>query len=121
MKRVTRDRPRGEGFATVLSSVLAGGLTVSVALLLAGVVLSLVRSDLPVARVTSVRGLASGLTEFEPGAFFTLGLVVLLFTPAARVAIQVVGFAHARRWGFSALATAVLAFLGLSVFLGIWG
>jgi uncharacterized membrane protein len=50
-----------------------------------------------------------------------LGLLVLLATPAARVATLLVAFARRRLWLFSGLGLIVLTVLALSAYLGLRG
>jgi uncharacterized membrane protein len=54
----------------------------------------------------------------DGAALLSLGLVVLMLTPVARVLILSVGWARDRDWTFSLIAFCVLALLSLSVLLG---
>lgn len=70
-------------------------------------------------RDTSLIGLgplAQSLAAGKPYAIIDLGLIVLLATPVARVAISVLLFAEERRRAFVAITAAVLAILVLSMF-----
>ena len=82
----------------VLGRVLRIGITLSTASLGVGLLLS----------VTGTRpGIASDLLG--------TGLVLLLGTPAARVAVSIVEYASARDWLFATLAGIVLLELGASL------
>jgi uncharacterized membrane protein len=104
-----------------ISRVLVIGLVASVALLLVGVVLTVVRPGLAVIHTTSISDLPRALGALEPVGFFDLGLLVLLATPAARVAALLVSFARRRLWIFSGISLLVLVVLALSAFLGLRG
>jgi uncharacterized membrane protein len=58
--------------------------------------------------------LASPLNNAS-NVFFTVGLLVLLATPVARVAASIGGYCLERDWLFVGLTTIVLVELGLSV------
>jgi uncharacterized membrane protein len=103
-----------------LSWLLLAGLTLAIALFLTGAVMSAVKPEVSIS-ASSVTGLPAALAALEPGGFFDLGLLVLLATPAARVATLVVAFARRRLWLFSALGLTVLAVLALSAYLGLRG
>jgi uncharacterized membrane protein len=102
-----------------LSRLLLGGLILAIALLLAGVVLTVVRPEIPVPTRTSLVDLPRALVALEPGGFFGLGLLVLLATPAARVAALVVAFARRRLWVFCGVAVVVLAVLAAAGYVGL--
>jgi uncharacterized membrane protein len=101
-----------------VSRVLSIGLLVAVGLLLAGVVVALVRRDVPVMHESSLADLPRALAALEPGGFFLLGLLVLVATPVARVVVLCVGYAGRREWMFVGFSAVVLAVLALSL---IWG
>ncbi len=60
---------------------------------------------------TSFTDLADGLRDLRPIAIAQAGLLLLIVTPVARVAIAVVGFALQRDRVYVAIALAVLAVL----------
>jgi uncharacterized membrane protein len=105
--------------ARPLSRLLLAGLSLAIALMLAGAILAVVGTGTPVARESSISGLPAALAGLEPGGFFDLGLLVLLATPVARVVALLVGFARYRMWLFSGVSLVVLALLALSAFLGL--
>jgi uncharacterized membrane protein len=106
--------------ASRLSRLLLVGLSLAVALFVTGVVLTVVKPEVPIS-ASSIPGLPGALATLEPGGFFDLGLLVLLATPAARVAALLVAFARRRLWFFSGASLVVLVILALSVFLGLRG
>jgi uncharacterized membrane protein len=67
--------------------------------------------------VASLLGLAPGFAR----PLLALGLLVLLATPALRVAVSAVAYARSRDWLFVALTVIVLAELALSVIAAVHG
>lgn len=114
-----REHHEETGLNIVISRVLVIGLIVSIVLLLVGVVLTVLRPGMAVQHEVSLKGLPRALAGLEPGAYFDLGLLVLLATPAARVAALLVAYTRRRLWFFSACSLIVLIVLGLSAFLGL--
>jgi uncharacterized membrane protein len=109
------------GLSLAVSRVLATGLVLSVALLLTGAIMVLAGRGPSLSAKASITDLPRALAAFEPGGFLNLGLLVLLATPAARVAALVVGFARRRAWLFFGASVLVLAMLALSAYLGLRG
>lgn len=105
--------------AHALSRVLLVGLCLAVALLLVGVVLTVLQPQTSVPRETSLPDMPQALASLEPGGFFTLGLLVLLATPAARVMGMLVGYLRRRMWLFAGVALLVLAVIVASAYLGL--
>ena len=100
-------------------AILLGGLILSGLLLLAGLVLVFVRQEprplgIPEAGFELLRHAVNG----EGVAILNLGLLILLFTPALRVAVLVVGWSLERDWTFMAVSLVVLMLLGISLALG---
>ena len=102
-----------------ISRVLTAGLLVSVALLVIGVVLTVVRPDLAAVHEASVGRIPAEIAALRPGGFFDLGLLVLLATPALRVAALLAGFVQRRMWLFSLFSLIVLGVLALSAYVGL--
>jgi uncharacterized membrane protein len=102
-----------------ISRVLSTGLLVSVALLVIGVVLTIVRPGLTVAHEASIRDIPGEIAALRPGGFFDLGLLALVATPAVGVAALLIGFIRRRMWLFALFSLLVLAVLGLSVYVGL--
>ena len=103
----------------LIARVLTAGLVAAVILLVAGVILTLARPDLAAVHQTSVPDIPRAVAALEPGGFFSLGLLVLLATPVARVIALLVGFARRRMWMFSGFSLIVLAGLALSAVFGL--
>jgi uncharacterized membrane protein len=117
---VTPDR-----FRALISIVLATGVAISAALIGAGFVAGLAigwQGSLmgAVHSTTASTGdfgnLPVRLGVLEPLAIAQLGLLVLLATPIARVAVSVVAFALERDRLYAAITLAVLLILLASVF-----
>lgn len=104
-----------------ISRVLAGGLALSMTLLVTGGVMVVVGRGPSLSAATSIADMPRALAALEPGGFLDLGLVVLLATPVARVVALAAGFARRRAWIFCAMSVLVLALLGLSAYLGLRG
>jgi uncharacterized membrane protein len=105
--------------ARPLSRLLLVGLLLAILLMLVGAVLAVAGPDDPVARESSIVDLPRGLADAEPGAFFNLGLLILLATPVVRIIALVATFSRRRAWVFTCVSVVVLAVLALSVFLGL--
>lgn len=104
---------------TFISRVLVVGLLAAVALLIVGAILTVARPGAPVIHVTSVGDIPHELAAGQPGAFFQLGLIVLLLTPFARVVALGVAFAGRRQWLFTAISAIVTALLVVGAVLGL--
>jgi uncharacterized membrane protein len=114
-------RLRQKGLNVTVSHVLAGGLVLSVVLLLIGAVLAISGRGPSVPSVTSITDMPRAIAALEPGGFLDLGLLVLLATPVARAIVLAAGFARRRSWLFFGMSTFVLALLALSAYLGLRG
>ena len=104
--------------SAAVSLTLALGVASSLTAMAAGYLLALVRGGPLPAAATPVGELAAGLVMGDPGAVMSLGLLLLLATPAARVAVLVWQFARRREWIFVAVSLTVLAVLAASVVIG---
>lgn len=94
------------------------GLTAAAVLMVAGVLLGLFTGQgLPDAMVP-LSDLLAELGRFNPAAFLSLGLLVLIATPILRVAGSILGFALERDWRYALITTVVLVIVLLSIFLG---
>lgn len=112
----------------VISYVLRGGVLVSAAIILAGVI-AFYRDYLTTPeRAPSVTAfphtlpdVAAGLAHGDPLAIIALGLLVLLITPVVRVAVSIIAFALERDWRYVAITALVLLILLVSFGLGRGG
>jgi uncharacterized membrane protein len=116
----------------VISYLLRGGVILSVALIMLGVVVMFVRhpdyltSKAELDRLVSpgaafphaLADVATGLGEFRGRTIVTLGLLVLIATPVLRVAASVVLFAIQKDWTYTLITATVLSLLLLSLALG---
>ncbi len=117
MADIGRDDPR---LARTVHRTLLSGVVLSGVLLLAGLVIVLVRGDLsPYAPPLGLGQLLRTATKGNGVSLLDLGVLLLMCTPLVRVAVLAVGWAMTGCRRFAAVAFAVLALLGLSLFLGI--
>jgi uncharacterized membrane protein len=113
----------------LLGRVLRIGVATAGILVLFGLVLFLAHDhgqnrislDTALGRGTPVRPLGpgevlDGLRSGQAAAYIELGLLVLILTPIARVALTLVLFERQRDWTFVALSGIVLAILVLGLF-----
>ncbi|HET6496355.1 MAG TPA: DUF1634 domain-containing protein [Thermoleophilia bacterium] len=101
----------------LVERLLLVAIGVSVSLMLLGVALGLAGGGLPDA-VLGVSGLPEALVSWEPAAYLSLGLLVLMATPFIRVAGALAVFAMERDRRYVLVTAAVLAVMCLSVLLG---
>ena len=106
------------GVERMVHAVLLGGVVVSVALMLAGLVLLAVRGGPMPNHVETPGELTHGLVALRPAAYLSLGLIVLIATPFVRVAGSIVAFAREHDRRYVLITSAVLAVMCLSVLLG---
>ncbi len=109
----------------VISAVLRGGVLLSVAVILGGIISlyalkftgNLHNSTYP----DTLRGLFSGLTRGDPLSIIVLGLMILLATPVARVAVSIAAFAIEEDRTYVVITSLVLVILIFSIFgVGDW-
>jgi uncharacterized membrane protein len=67
------------------------------------------------AELRSVTGVLTGIRDGHPEALIQLGLLLLVATPIARVALSVVAFALERDWLYAAITLLVFALLVTSI------
>jgi uncharacterized membrane protein len=114
-----------ERFRVMVSYVLAGGVSVSAAVIALGFVLALAfgwRTSLAggapgPANLADFSAMPAGLVALRPSAITQLGLALLLATPVVRVAASVVGFALGEDRLYVVITLVVLAILLGSIFL----
>lgn len=113
--------PEERRMNSAVALLLRVGLITSLGLLLAGLVLVATGTGAPVPPTVSLGGLPGALLRLEPGGYFSLGLLVLVLTPAAQVLLLLAGFARAGRWLLAGCSLVILAALALSGVLGFAG
>jgi uncharacterized membrane protein len=104
--------------AVAVSRTLAAGVGASMFLMTAGLLLALTRGGPLPDSATPLPALGAGLASADPGALMSLGLIILLATPAARVVVLTWQFARRREWLFAAVSLVVLGVLAASVLIG---
>jgi uncharacterized membrane protein len=78
-------------FNRVLSTVIRTGIFISLALMIAGLLIYMVRGDTAAGKLTPLLSLPGQLVNLDPAAFITLGLYALLLMPPV---IILASFAH---------------------------
>jgi uncharacterized membrane protein len=119
------------GLEHLISALLRGGISISLALIVAGTVVSFIhhpdyaRSAEALARLTrpgmaphDLREVLAGIAAFRGQALVMLGLLVLMATPVLRVAVSLLSFLRSGDRAFTLLTSAVLLLLLLSLLLG---
>jgi uncharacterized membrane protein len=115
-----------------ISAILRIGVALSIVVIAAGLVLSFVRHPeyrtSSTVRQTIIQGhfvfphsfgtLVSGLGSGQGGSLVALGLLLLLLTPIARVAVSIVAFVYQRDRTYVVLGAYVLVVLVTSFLLG---
>jgi len=114
---------RAAGLEGRVAQLLRLGTYTAVALISLGVVLMLAsgRSPLDVAPPLDPGHLLDDLLAARPSGFLWLGMLVVLVTPAARVAVSVVGFGRAGEPRMALTAVLILGVVVLGVVLGTAG
>lgn len=105
----------------VISRILQGGVLVSAAIIVLGVLLWAARGDAgypPEGYPSSPAAVLAGALEARPAAVIQVGLLVLLLTPVVRVAASVAVFAVQRDRVFTLMTLVVLALLMLGLLAG---
>jgi uncharacterized membrane protein len=105
----------------ILVRELRAGIVLTIALLLFGLSLAVVRGtafDLLSGTPIDLSTLAARLADLDPTGFVLLGFLTLIATPIGRVVASLVGFANARDGAFVVLTASVLGILALSVAVG---
>jgi len=118
--------------AVLLSNVLRGGVLASLGVILAGTLVTFIRhpeyvsSPQELARLTqpgaafpnTLRDVVAGLAELRGSAIVMLGLLILIATPVARVAVSILVFLEERDRTYAAITSIVLLLLILSFVVG---
>src|SRR2546428_38510 len=119
--RITALRRAGVGEVEdtnrLIYHVLRGGVLVSVSFILFAFILrGFGGPDIPPNSI-SVRNLVPQLVSFTPAGYLNLGILLMIFTPVARVVLSFLSFAEDRDRTYVAVTAIVLVNLLVSVFL----
>ena len=129
---VTPGRPAVRRAELLLSNVLRGGVLTSLGVILAGTLVTFIRhpeyvsSLQELARLTqpgaafpnTLRDVVAGLAELRGQAIVVLGLLILIATPVARVAVSILLFLEERDRTYAAITAIVFLLLILSFVVG---
>lgn len=116
----------------LISRLLRSGVLVSLALVVAGTVITFVRHRTYVSNAAtldplrgpeatfphSINAVLTGVAHFQGDAIVALGLLALIATPVLRVAVSIATFAYQRDRTFVVVTAVVLSLLLLSFLLG---
>jgi len=106
-----------EDINRLIYHVLRGGVVVSVAFIVFAFILeSLGGGDIP-SHSIAARNLLPQLVRFTPAGYLNLGILLMIFTPVARVVLSFLSFAEERDRTYVVLTAFVLLNLSVSVFL----
>lgn len=119
----TASSMRLAGLEGRIARLLRVGTYSAIALIAVGVVLMLAtgKSPLDVAPALDPGRLIVDIVRLHPAGFLWLGLVIVLLTPAARVAVSAVGYARAGDRPMALIAALVLLVIATGVVLGTPG
>ncbi|HOE52169.1 MAG TPA: DUF1634 domain-containing protein [Methanomassiliicoccales archaeon] len=109
--------PDQDRLCSVVQPILRWGMVLSLCLMLLGLVLGLATGEGEYAAVP-MGELPSRLAELDPTAFLTLGIVMLIATPLARVLGSLYVFIKEGDGRFVLVSLVVLFTVALSVLLG---
>ena len=98
--------------------VLLGGMFVSVAVMILGLVMFALSDGSWEQVPLSIREIIEGMTQGNPIAVIDLGILLLRATPLTRVIAALVFFAHRGETKFVIVAVLVLGVVGLAMVLG---
>jgi uncharacterized membrane protein len=106
-----------------IGRLLSAGTYASIALVAVGVVLMAAsgRSPLDIAPGLDLGAIAGDMIALRPAGFLWLGLLLVLFTPSARVAAALVAYVRAGERGMAAVAVMILLVIALGVAAGTAG
>ena len=107
-----------EPLERVVRWILLCGIAVSVALMVAGLVLGVARGAGPPRGVVPLAEIPRALAALRPAAYLSLGLIVLIGTPFVRVAGSLVVFVRERDGRYVLVTAIVLLVMCLGVVLG---
>lgn len=102
----------------IISYVLRGGVLISAAVILVGVILFYTRSgsaEAPLSYPHSLGAVLPALASGSPLGIITLGLLILLATPVIRVAVSIAAFALEHDWLYIGVTLLVLTLLLSSI------
>ena len=106
-----------EDINRLIYHILRGGVIVSVAFLLFGFILAGVTGRPLPEQSVPPRALGAQLVQFNPAGYLNLGVLVLIFTPVARVSLSLLSFAEERDRAYVLMTGIVLTNLLISVVL----
>jgi uncharacterized membrane protein len=101
-----------------LHKLLIIGLALSVALILTGLVLSLINHQSLPGGVLPFGSIFPSVVALEASGFISLGLLVLIATPIIRVILSFISFLVERDWRFAGITLVVLIAVLVSILLG---
>jgi uncharacterized membrane protein len=107
-----------------VARLLTVGTYAGVAALAVGVVLMMIEGISPLQPVyppLDLTTLAVDLLALEPAGWLWLGIIVILATPIARVAVALAGFLTSGERAMAVVSVAILAVIGIGILVGLTG
>jgi uncharacterized membrane protein len=103
----------------LIHCILLAGVSISAILLVLGLLIVLIQGT-PLPEITPAPGKVLGQAFRANGTgLIYLGLLLLIMTPVARVAMLIYGYARMGWWRFALISLLVLLLLGIGWVLGI--
>ncbi|HEY3315786.1 MAG TPA: DUF1634 domain-containing protein [Bacillota bacterium] len=100
----------------ILHWVLLIGVTVSIGVMLVGLLLLALHPAQTAHQTTPIRQAFVLALKGDPGAVLTVGIILLMATPAIRVVTCLIGFLAERDWLYGGVALLVAMVLAFSIF-----
>lgn len=117
-EKAARLRIEVDTLNTIVHKLLIFGLGLSTLLMVVGIVLQIIVGKPMPTMMVPPSALGASLAAFQPGAFFTLGLLCLIATPILRVAGSVLIYAYERDWRYTLATLIVLGIVIVSLVVG---
>jgi uncharacterized membrane protein len=102
----------------LIQMTLIIGLSLSMLFMITGTALYVLHPPAAGGPAIAAGQLLPGLAGGDPMAFMITGMIVLMVTPAFRVAVAALGYVLDGDWTFALVSLGVAAVLALSVFIG---
>jgi uncharacterized membrane protein len=120
-RRPPLERRRQAIIYRLIVRILTFGFWSSIALMLAGVTLAIAQGNELPTETDSLDEVLPAAARLEPRALIELGVLLLLLTPFSYVVAALVAYARQRDRAFVGICLLLIALIGGSIALGLWG